>query len=192
MSDSNPVTDVSESAIDAVRQWISEVVIAHNFCPFASAAMTSTAARLVTVAGNLQGILDVMDGEVKKLETSATLDTSLIIVTDGLFEFDDYLDMLFIAETHLTGQAQDEHYQIASFHPHYCFEGNDPKDLENYTNRAPYPVFQLLKETSVTRELAQFRDPEAIPDRNISRLLDFDAGQVAKIKALSNLPQPRD
>ena len=41
--------------------------------------------------------------------------------------------------------------QIASFHPHYQFAGTGADAIENYTNRSPYPMLHLLRESSIER-----------------------------------------
>lgn len=56
--------------------------------------------------------------------------------------------------------------QIASFHPQYQFEGTGPDDIENYTNRAPYPILHLLREDSIARAVDAFPDASAIYEKN--------------------------
>jgi uncharacterized protein len=56
--------------------------------------------------------------------------------------------------------------QIASFHPHYQFEGSEADDIENYTNRAPYPILHLLREASIARAADAFPDAAQIYERN--------------------------
>ena len=58
-------------------------------------------------------------------------------------------------------------YQVASFHPDYCFADSEVDDPANYTNRAPYPIFHLLREQSIESALAHFNNPENIPRANI-------------------------
>lgn len=185
MSDDSRGSD-GAAAIAAVRHWVDAVVIVHNFCPFAPATVRRSGVRYCSVAADITGILDAVQREISALEADDTLDTSLIVVTDGLAEFEDYLDMLFIVEAHLTDQQQDELYQIATFHPAYCFEGNSPDDLDNYTNRAPFPVFQLLKESSVSRVLNQHPDPESIPETNIRHVRSLGGAEIEAIKAASS------
>ncbi|SMG64756.1 protein containing DUF1415, partial [methanotrophic bacterial endosymbiont of Bathymodiolus sp.] len=40
-------------------------------------------------------------------------------------------------------------------------------DPANYTNRAPYPIFHLLREKSIEFALAQYKAPENIPRANV-------------------------
>ncbi len=60
--------------------------------------------------------------------------------------------------------------QIASFHPHYRFAGSAPNDVENYSNRSPYPMLHLLREASVTRAVATYPGVREIGERNMATL----------------------
>jgi uncharacterized protein len=63
--------------------------------------------------------------------------------------------------------------QVASFHPQYQFAGTRPDDIENYTNRSPYPTLHLLREASVERALVGVLDPDAIYEKNIVTLREL-------------------
>lgn len=41
--------------------------------------------------------------------------------------------------------------QVAPFHLDFVFDGVDPDDITNATNRAPYATLHLLREDSVAR-----------------------------------------
>jgi hypothetical protein len=60
--------------------------------------------------------------------------------------------------------------QIASFHPHYQFDDAAADDIENFTNRAPYPIFHLLREASIERAVEAFPDAANIYKRNMATL----------------------
>jgi hypothetical protein len=55
-------------------------------------------------------------------------------------------------------------------HPHYQFAGTQRDDIENYTNRSPYPTLHLLREASVDRAVDAFPDADRIADVNIETL----------------------
>jgi len=59
-------------------------------------------------------------------------------------------------------------YQLASFHPDYCFPHQSLNDPANYTNRSPFPMFHILRESSLEKALLSYPCPEAIPERNVS------------------------
>ena len=59
---------------------------------------------------------------------------------------------------------------MATFHPDYCFADSQPDDADNLTNRAPFPIFHLIREESMEKVLKHYPNPEAIPDTNIARV----------------------
>jgi uncharacterized protein len=63
--------------------------------------------------------------------------------------------------------------QVASFHPQYRFEGTQSDDIENYTNRSPYPMLHILREASVERAIAAVADADEIYRRNIRTLKEL-------------------
>jgi hypothetical protein len=64
----------------------------------------------------------------------------------------------------------DGELQVASFHPDYRFADSDPDDIENYSNRAPYPTLHLLREDSVSRAVEAYPEPDSIVERNYATL----------------------
>jgi hypothetical protein len=63
-----------------------------------------------------------------------------------------------------------DEFQVATLHPRYQFAGTQIDDIENYTNRAPYPTLHLLRESSVDKAVEAFPDADLIPERNIVRM----------------------
>ena len=60
--------------------------------------------------------------------------------------------------------------QLASFHPKFQFDGTEPDDISNYTNRAPFAMLHLLREESIDRAVQAFPQAEAIFEENIKTL----------------------
>ena len=83
-----------------------------------------------------------------------------------LGDFLDYNDFLDEADALLCEMGLDGMLQIASFHPQYQFAGSAAEDIENATNRSPYPTLHLLREASIERAVAAFPEPEAIYETN--------------------------
>jgi hypothetical protein len=61
-------------------------------------------------------------------------------------------------------------YQLVGFHPNHQFAATEPDDAENYTNRSPYPMVHILRESSVTRAVAGIEDVTLITERNTETL----------------------
>ena len=73
--------------------------------------------------------------------------------------------------------------QVASFHPRYRFEGSEPDDITNATNRSPYPTLHLLREASVERAVEAFGDTDEIYRKNIRTLQALGRKGWAAIQA---------
>ena len=120
---------------------------------------------------------------VKELERLLEADendiaTSLLMFSQGLGIFDDYLDLLNWFEQLLEQADLLEHVQLASFHPRYQFEGVPADDLSQFTNRAPYPTIHLLRQAQLSRALAHVAEPEKIYIENIKTLNKLGRDQL--------------
>ena len=74
-------------------------------------------------------------------------------------------------------------FQIASFHPDYQFADTEFDDVENYTNRAPYPILHILREASLEKAIDSYPDVDNIPAKNIALLKEMG---LVKVKELLN------
>lgn len=162
-----------EAVIAATREWIEKAVIGLNLCPFAKAVYLRNQVRfVVSRAPHLDGFLEDLDRELDFLAAAdpEAVDTTLLIHPTLLPDFLDFNDFLQLAEAAVGEHGLEGVIQIASFHPRYQFEGTEPDDMGNYTNRAPFPTLHLLREASIARAVAAFPDAEAIYERNIETL----------------------
>ncbi len=161
----------TDSIVKATDHWIDTLVIGQNLCPFASAVRRKGLLH-IAVAGSdsLESTLQFLADEALALKNADPQATTLVVVPNGLNEFDDYLDALAVADALLTDLGFEGELQLASFHPQYQFEGTDADDVSNWTNRAPFPIFHLLKESSVSLAVDGHPDPDSIPEKNIATL----------------------
>lgn len=76
----------------------------------------------------------------------------------------------------------EELLQIATFHPQYTFaDSQSATSVENYTNRAPYPVFHLLSVKEVAAALDSFAgDPDDIWRRNVDLMRSMGRSAIRK------------
>ena len=130
----------SEQAILQTRKWITDVVIACNFCPFAAREVNQNSIHYqVEDSTDTAVCLEAFLRECRRLDNDASIATSLLIFTNAFPRFDNYLDMTAMAEELLQQQGYEGVYQVASFHPLYIFAGAPANDAANYTNRSIYP-----------------------------------------------------
>jgi len=159
----------SEQIIDRTKKWIVDVVIGCNLCPFAANVMKQQSIFYkVEENTEMTPCLDSFVLEMKRLDSDATIETCFIIFPNAFQNFDDYLDLVSLAENRLKRNGYEGVYQVASFHPLYLFADSDQNDPANYTNRSIYPMLQLLREESIDKALENYKSPESIPARNIN------------------------
>ena len=157
-----------EQVIEQTKKWITDVVIGCNFCPFAARVVKQqTVFFRVENAAATNMCLETFLQEVTRLDNDDTIETSFLIFPETFENFDEYLDLVSVAEKLLKQYKYDGIYQLASFHPQYRFAGTPDNDAANYTNRSPYPMLHLLRESSIDKALEHYDDPESIPERNI-------------------------
>ena len=168
----SPNTDVN-AITEQVDQWLNEVVIGLNLCPFAAKPQRNKQIKIfVSEASQEEALLE--DILLQLIELSNTepekLETTLVVVPNMLQDFWDYNFFIDWVEGLIKQQGWEGIFQVATFHPDYCFGGAEPEDDENLTNRSPYPVFHLIREESMEKVLKHYPDPESIPDTNIARV----------------------
>jgi uncharacterized protein len=178
------------SAISVTQHWLEHAVIGLNLCPFAKAVQVKQQIRWVeSTARDAQGLLDDLVQELQFLAAAdpEAVDTTLLIHPQALTEFLDYNDFLDIADAAVERLGLDGVLQVASFHPDYQFEGTSPGDVENLSNRSPYPMLHLLREDSIARAVAAYPDAAAIYERNIDTLRQLGAHGWRQLMANANL-----
>ena len=165
----NELTLNSQQVIDRTKKWIIDVVIGCNLCPFAANVVKlQSIFYKVEPSTDLNTCLDSFEYEMKRLDNDESIETCLLIFPNAFGKFDDYLDLLSLAEKQLEKKGYEGVYQVASFHPLYLFTGTDENDPANYTNRSIYPMLHLLREESIDKALENYKSPENIPERNIN------------------------
>jgi len=158
------------------------VVVGLNLCPFAGAVRRKELVKITVCTERLpESCLQTLIVEANQLELADEDATTLLILPDGFEKFDDYLDLLALSEALLEDRGFDGILQLASFHPQYQFAGTDVDDVSNWTNRAPYPVLHLLKESSVSKAVESHSDPGRIPERNVKTLEELGLPALLKL-----------
>ncbi|MDE2441494.1 MAG: DUF1415 domain-containing protein [Betaproteobacteria bacterium] len=165
--------DSTEPILSATRLWLERAVIGLNLCPFAKSVFVKKQVRYaLTAAATADELLAELEKELALLADTepAQLDTTLLIHPQVMTDFLDYHFFLAEADALLRNNGYDGVFQIASLHPQYEFAGSEPDDVANYTNRAPYPMLHLLRESSIDRAVAAFPDAADIFERNIETM----------------------
>lgn len=157
--------------LQSTKDWLKDFVIKLNLCPFAKRPFEQDKVHFaLSEASDNESLLIKLLTECERLDNTEGLDTTLLVLPALDKSFDDYLDFIALAEDFLSAQDYDGVYQIASFHPQYCFAGNEVDALDNFTNRSPHAMVHIIREAQLERMIAAYGDTSEIPKRNIELL----------------------
>ena len=163
----------ADAIVTQTRVWLERAVIGLNLCPFAKAVHVKQQVRfVVTAATTADELLEELAQELTLLDQSDPegVATTLLIHPQAMTDFLDYNDFLDAADAAVEALDLEGVLQVASFHPQYQFADSGPDDIENYSNRSPYPILHLLREESIDRAIEAFPDPESIFGENMKTL----------------------
>lgn len=164
----------SQRIIQQTKNWLNDIVIGLELCPFASQVVEDDGIEY-TVIGNddtEQHLQALADG-FTLLDQNSSIETSLLIFPNAYEKFEDYLELLLLANLLLDDLNYAGTYQLASFHPNYQFDGTDEDDASNFSNRSPYPMLHVLRESSVEKAIEHYENIDDVPEINIKKLKDI-------------------
>ena len=158
-----------------------QVVIGLNLCPFASKPVKENKVAYIAAGdASMEQHLQQLADSFKQLDSTFDIETSLLIFPDSYQSFDSYLELLHLANLLLDDLRYTGIYQLASFHPAYCFENSDEDDAANFSNRSPYAMLHIIRESSVEKAVANFEGIEQVPERNVRVLRDLGYHKMAQ------------
>lgn len=162
-----------EQVLEHIQRWFEGAVLGLNLCPFAHAVHRRGQIQwVVSAARTRQALAEELALQALWLARSAPQahDTTVLVHPHVLKSFKAYLDFLPLADEVLRSLGLRGVLQIASFHPHYRFGELSAGDAGHRSNRSPYPMLHLLRESSVARAVASVGDTADICQRNIETL----------------------
>ena len=178
----------------ATRLWVERFVMGQGMCPWAGGVLVGEKLRIRTLRGDgetdtsiLQLCEDIIfetkilydneDGDIAETRTT-------LIVLPDFTDFEKFLELVDIVEGLFEKEDIDEYLQLAHFHPNYIFaDSTNPEDeIENYTNRSPFPVLHLLRVDEVSDAIDSYGDTSTIWKNNKVTLRKLG---LTKVKALA-------
>ena len=171
-----------EIAEQATRRWLQTFVVEHQLCPFAKPHISDNTIRFVANSAKTEiELLEILQDELIFLVENDSVETTLIIHPHVLTDFFDYNQFLGDADYLIEQLSLEGVLQIASFHPNYQFANCAPDDAQNYSNRSPFPMIHILRESSIDRAVNEFENIELIPERNINHLRGMGVNYLQKL-----------
>ncbi|SBS35238.1 hypothetical protein MAQ5080_03116 [Marinomonas aquimarina] len=171
-----------ELVVAQTQKWVSSFIVAMNVCPFAKREVDRGSVRYVVVRSRQETVaLEELMAEIDFLDQHPEVETTLVIFPTMFHDFVGYLDFVDDSEALMYEQGCEGVYQLATFHPKYCFSGTEEDDVSNYTNRSPYPMLHILREASLEKAIDYYGDTADIPERNIKLMEDTGHEALAKL-----------
>ena len=159
--------------------WIKQVVIGLNLCPFAASPLANKKLSIEIIRGqDAEAIAAAVLLElILRVDNPGT--TVVVAPECSPDDFDTYLQVLNFIESVMEEHELVGKVQVAPFHPLFEFGGrsdesvdDDNEDqaegIDNYTNRSPFPMFHVLREVEVGAAVDKLNgDASLVFDRNI-------------------------
>lgn len=164
-----------QKIISEVYRWIEAAVIGLDLCPFAESVYRQR--QIHTVVSESEQVDELMfevHQEIQRLRKQPEIETTLLIITHQLQDFTDFNEMLDHVDALIKAYQWIGEFQIASFHPCYQFANTQIDDRENWSNRSPYPILHILRESSVKQAVSHYPEALTIPARNSRKLRSLD------------------
>lgn len=180
VSDEELYHDLPDSVVRSqTLDWIKQVVIGLNLCPFAASPLASNKLTIETIRGH----------DAESIAAAVLLELILRVDNPGTTvvvapecspdDFETYLQVLDFIEGIMEEHELVGKVQVAPFHPLFEFgrsgdgEDDDAEGIDNYTNRSPFPMFHVLREEEVGAAVDKLNgDASVVFDRNI-RLMNM-------------------
>ncbi|MFT2112274.1 DUF1415 domain-containing protein [Marinomonas sp. 2405UD68-3] len=171
-----------ELVTQQTMNWVNQFIIGLNVCPFAKREVERKSVRVCVIRSKkVEVALEELMSEIHWLDEHVETETTLLVFPTLFKGFYQYLDFVDLAESLMYEQECEGIYQLATFHPDYCFSGAEQDDVSNYTNRSPYPMLHILREGSVEKAIEFYGDTDVIPENNIEKMKETGAQKIDQI-----------
>jgi len=179
LSESSSSDEEDRLILEKSLDWLKRSVIGLNLCPFAEKPLMKQRLSMEVVHGSDQ--VEILARVLSEcLRRQKRKGTSLIICPD-LFpqNFLAFLEITQMVEGLLDDWELEGVLQVAHFHPKFEFDGSGDS-IDNYTNRAPYPILHILREEEVSVAVQSISgDASKVWKRNV-RLLETLEEQIGR------------
>jgi len=172
----------STCIISSVKNWLGKTVIGLELCPFAKSVFDANKIRYsISDTESTESLMLKLHEEFKLLDETPEIETTLVIMSRQLNDFESFNQTLDFIDDMLNQYGWSGVFQVASFHPQYQFADTHIDDRENWTNRSPYPIFHILRESSLELAIESFPLIDDLPQQNIKRMNALSSQVFAQV-----------
>jgi hypothetical protein len=159
-----------------LEKWIANYIVELNLCPFA--ANTLQKKKWKSVLLDFKDATKIEETFYSFLKENLEENETYFLYGSQLEKWEDFLFYFNFLED-LTRQIFNfEQVKIVGFHPEYI-HGEVTEEYIHYSNRAPWPLIQLLRTEDVEKR-SQFIDVNDILDANAITLKEIPVKELNK------------
>lgn len=130
---------------DKVKQWIRDYIIQYDLCPFAKWPYDQDRINYIEISAIDE--TTISSHLVNFINSKTDIDTSFLIYTKTN-SYLDYLEDFYLVEDAIEEIEELQGIKLVPFHPNYEHRTVE-HDTEHFTNRAPFPMIQFLRQEMV-------------------------------------------
>lgn len=166
-----------------IQEWMNEVIIGLNLCPFAKNPWENEGIRLQESSNtNEEKMLQDFLYELNFIQSHGPkeISTSLLIFPmyqQNFFKFNDFCGA---CEALIDDLNLDQIFQVVAFHPNFQFANLKPKDKANLVNSSPFPLIHILRSEELAQVIKNSNDGEKISFANEKRLKELSETDLKK------------
>ncbi len=154
------------SPLEAVENWVRQVVVGQNLCPFAGKPLVEGHIFFVEIPERKNElVLESCHSLLTSFCSTDQYETALLVLPKGYEDFMNFLDLADALELMLE-DIFDCELSLATFHPKYQFAEFDATAIVHHIHRSPYPILHILRENSIEEVRTTLGNTSTITDRN--------------------------
>jgi hypothetical protein len=173
-----------------MKQWLEDIIIGLNLCPFAKTPYENGLIRLTSSdQTELEDVLNDFVAEIAKIhsEGPSEISNTLLYYPKLSVSFEEFLDIYASCNLILEEIQATQLYQIVVFHPEFLFDGINEDKRDHFVNRSPYPMLHLLRKEELNQVMTHDEMGEQISLANSQKLNQLSE---AEFKALFEFARP--
>jgi uncharacterized protein len=148
-----------DSVISQTEDWATQIV-KQDISLFARLKVDRESIRYTVIEQTKsEDVLIEFFSECEFLTNNTGTAATLIMLPNAVQSFDEFLDLVGLANNILSEHTLEGGYRLAHFHPDHRSAGEPLQAHQKNTNRSPYPCLYIIKEASMEYALEPLKRP---------------------------------
>lgn len=173
-----------------MKQWLEDIIIGLNLCPFAKTPYENGLIRLTSSdQTELENVLNDFVAEIERIhhDGPSKISNTILYYPKLSINFQEFLDIYASCNVILEEIQATQLYQIVVFHPQFLFDGIEENKRDHFVNRSPYPMLHILRKEELNQVITHDEMGEEISLANSQKLNQLSQAELTKLFSFSKL-----